>query len=122
MPVQLHLQAAWPFHDGVHPNGILEGLDEDAGARCARRSDRLIHVGNEVSGPLEAKRMRNRSCVRERRERSDRSHDGLKLSAACGGCHGRDNRFAGVTAEGGDKASDEGVYIGWRYVDALGAG
>src|SRR3984957_1987960 len=86
MRVQLHLHAARPFHDGVYPNRILERFDEDAGARGARRKDRLIHVGDEVSGPLEAKRIGNGGCVRERRDSSYRRHNGLKLSAACGRC------------------------------------
>src|ERR1700722_19143909 len=109
MPVQLHLHAAGPLDDGIYTNGILERLDQDAGAGCARRGESLIHVGNEVSGPLEAKWIRDRSRIRECGDNPNGAYDGLKLSAACSRRHGRDDRFTGMTAEGGNKAGDEGI-------------
>src|ERR1700743_695079 len=120
MPVQLHFHAARPLHDGVHTNRILEWLDEDAGARCARRTDRLVHVSNEISGPLETKWIGDRGAVRERREGSDRTYDVLKLSAAWSGRHGGDDRFTGVAAEGGEERGDESVKTGWRDIHVRG--
>ena len=57
MPIELRIDAARPLDDGVSPNRVVEGSDEDIRTGCASRTHSHIHVRDQIARALQTKRI-----------------------------------------------------------------
>src|SRR5262249_46351163 len=72
MPVELHMDTAWPFNDCVSSNRIIERGYDNVRAGCVGRAYGQIHVRHQIARPFDTKWKRNGCLKPEHRESSDR--------------------------------------------------
>src|SRR6266702_875855 len=117
VPVQLHVDSAWPLNDCIASNRIRERRHKDISPRRRCGNNSTIEIGDKIASPLCAEGIRNRSLEPKQRHCAYRSLQKLGTCTARSRCDcDNDLRCAGAS-ERAKEGLSQGVTILWRAID-----
>src|ERR1700761_5863682 len=106
MPVELHVNSAWPLNNGIASNRIRKRSDENIGSRGLCGSDSAIKIGDEIASSFCAKRSWDGSLKPKERHCA---HWSLQKLRACAARRRRDCDHHLLCAAA-PKRTEEGVH------------
>ena len=105
------------MHDDISPDWIVKRADEYVRAVIDCGSRRFFQIGHQVTRPLRAERIRNRSFKAEHRYRPYWRQNKLRHRFARSRSHREDSLLRRCAAERRNQARDEAVKVLRTYVD-----